>query len=296
MNEKLKNNIFLWITPIIWGVAFVTQRIGGDYLGAFTYNAIRFGIGTLSLIPVILIFEKGDFSKECRRLTWLGGMLGGLFLFAGSSLQQVAITITESAGKAGFLTALYTVLVPVIAVFLGKKNTFFTWIGVALATVGMYLLSFKGEEPFGVGDMLLLLCALMFALQIIAVDRFNGRIAPLRFSMIQLATSAVLSTIVALFTESCTMTDIRSALVALLYGGIMSCGVGYTTQILGQRGASETYSAIVLSTESVFSAISGALILHETMNTKGYIGCALIFAGIVIAHIMPKKVKTGATK
>ena len=144
--------------------------------------------------------------------------------------------------------------------------------------------------------MLLLLCALMFALQIIAIDRFNGRIAPLRFSMIQLATSAVLSTIVALFTESCTMTDIRSALVALLYGGIMSCGVGYTTQILGQRGASETYSAIVLSTESVFSAISGALILHETMNTKGYIGCALIFAGIVISHIMPKKVKTGVTQ
>lgn len=296
MNEKLKNNIFLWITPIIWGVAFVTQCIGGDYLGAFTYNAIRFDIGTLSLIPVILIFEKGDFSKECRRLTWLGGMLGGLLLFAGSSLQQVAITITKSAGKAGFLTALYTVLVPVIGVFLGKKNTFFTWIGVALATVGMYLLSFKGEEPFGVGDMLLLLCALMFALQIIAIDRFNGRIAPLRFSMIQLATSAVLSTIVALFTESCTMTDIRSALVALLYGGIMSCGVGYTTQILGQRGASETYSAIVLSTESVFSAISGALILHETMNTKGYIGCALIFAGIVISHIMPKKVKTGVTQ
>ena len=291
MNEKLKNNIFLWITPIIWGVAFVTQRIGGDYLGAFTYNAIRFGIGTLSLIPVVLIFEKGDFSKECRRMTWLGGMLGGLLLFAGSSCQQIAITMTKSAGKAGFLTALYTVLVPVIGIFLGKKNTTFTWVGVVIATCGMYLLSFKGEEPFGIGDMLFLLCALMFALQIIAIDRFNGRIAPIRFSMVQLGTSAVLSTVVALLTESCTMTDVRSALVAILYGGLMSCGVGYTTQILGQRGANETYSAIVLSTESVFAAISGALLLGETMNTKGYIGCALIFAGIVVSHIKPKKSK-----
>ncbi len=277
------------MTPIIWGIAFVTQRIGGDYLGAFTYNAIRFGLGTLSLVPVILIFEKGDWVKPRRRLTYLGGMLGGVLLFAASSLQQIAINVTQSAGKAGFLTALYTVMVPVLGIFVGKKNSLFAWIGVVLSTVGMYLLSFEGDTPFGIGDILLILCALMFAVQIMVIDRFNDRIAPLRFSMMQLGTTAVLSAIFALFSETCTFSDIKSAGIAILYGGIMSSGVGYTTQVLGQRGTNETYAAIVLSTESVFAAISGALILHETMNIKGYIGCALIFIGIVLAQLKGKK-------
>ena len=277
------------MTPIIWGIAFVTQRIGGDYLGAFTYNAIMFGLGTLSLVPVILIFEKGDWVKPRRRLTYLGGMLGGVLLFAASSLQQIAINVTQSAGKAGFLTALYTVMVPVLGIFVGKKNSLFAWIGVVLSTVGMYLLSFEGDTPFGIGDILLILCALMFAVQIMVIDRFNDRIAPLRFSMMQLGTTAVLSAIFALFSETCTFSDIKSAGIAILYGGIMSSGVGYTTQVLGQRGTNETYAAIVLSTESVFAAISGALILHETMNIKGYIGCALIFIGIVLAQLKGKK-------
>lgn len=277
------------MTPIIWGIAFVTQRIGGDYLGAFTYNAIRFGLGTLSLVPVILIFEKGDWVRPRRRLTYLGGMLGGVLLFAASSLQQIAINVTQSAGKAGFLTALYTVMVPVLGIFVGKKNSLFAWIGVVLSTVGMYLLSFEGDTPFGIGDILLILCALMFAVQIMVIDRFNDRIAPLRFSMMQLGTTAVLSAIFALFSETCTFSDIKSAGIAILYGGIMSSGVGYTTQVLGQRGTNETYAAIVLSTESVFAAISGALILHETMNIKGYIGCALIFIGIVLAQLKGKK-------
>lgn len=277
------------MTPIIWGIAFVTQRIGGDYLGAFTYNAIRFGLGTLSLVPVILIFEKGDWVRPRRRLTYLGGMLGGVLLFAASSLQQIAINVTQSAGKAGFLTALYTVMVPVLGIFVGKKNSLFAWIGVVLSTVGMYLLSFEGDTPFGIGDVLLILCALMFAVQIMVIDRFNDRIAPLRFSMMQLGTTAVLSAIFALFSETCTFSDIKSAGIAILYGGIMSSGVGYTTQVLGQRGTNETYAAIVLSTESVFAAISGALILHETMNIKGYIGCALIFIGIVLAQLKGKK-------
>lgn len=277
------------MTPIIWGIAFVTQRIGGDYLGAFTYNAIRFGLGTLSLVPVILIFEKGDWVRPRRRLTYLGGMLGGVLLFAASSLQQIAINVTQSAGKAGFLTALYTVMVPVLGIFVGKKNSLFAWIGVVLSTVGMYLLSFEGDTPFGIGDILLILCALMFAVQIMVIDRFNDRIAPLRFSMMQLGTTAVLSAIFALFSETCTFSDIKSAGIAILYGGIISSGVGYTTQVLGQRGTNETYAAIVLSTESVFAAISGALILHETMNIKGYIGCALIFIGIVLAQLKGKK-------
>lgn len=289
MNTKIKNNFFLWITPIIWGVAFVTQELSGDYLGAFTFNALRFALGALTLIPIICIFEKGDWVKPRRKVTYLGGMVGGTLLFAASSLQQIAINVTKSAGKAGFLTALYTVLVPVLGVFLGKRNSILTWIGVACSTVGMYLLSFEGNEPFGVGDIMLIACALMFAIQIMVIDRLNDRIAPLRFSMTQLATTSVLSAIFALFSESCTFTDIKSAGIAILYCGIMSSGVGYTTQILGQRGANETYAAIVLSTESVFAAISGALILHETMNIKAYIGCALIFIGIVFAQLKGKK-------
>jgi len=289
MNSKIKNNFFLWITPIIWGIAFVTQSVGSNYLGAFTYNALRFALGTLSLIPVILIYERGDWVKDCRKTTYIGGMIGGTLLFAASTLQQLAITITKSAGKAGFLTALYTVLVPIIGIFFGKKNTLFTWLGVVSATVGMYLLSFKGDTPFGTGDLMLILCALMFAVQIMVVDRLNGKIAPLRFSLTQLATTAVLSGVCALFTETCTWGDIKSAGIAILYGGIMSCGIGYTTQILGQRGMNETYAAIVLSTESVFAAISGAIILKETMNIKGYIGCALIFVGIVLSQLGTRK-------
>ncbi len=288
MNEKIKSNIFLWITPIVWGSAFVTQRLGGEHLGAFTYNGMRFLLGCITLIPIILVFENKSVDPKNKKITLIGGVCGGLALFFASALQQSAIVMTQNAGKAGFLTAMYMVIVPVLGIFIGKRNGIFTWIGVAVAVVGMYLLSFEGNTPFGLGDLLLICCAFLFAVQILIIDKVSEYISPLRFSFVQLATTGILASVCACFFESFTYSDFQNALLPLLYSGIMSCGIGYTFQILGQKNTNETYASIVMSTESVFAVIAGAVFLGEQMNLNGYIGCVLIFLGIVLTQLKGK--------
>ena len=284
--KKIKSTILLFLTAIIWGFAFVAQRVGAEFVGAFTFNGIRFLLGTISLIPVILIFEKEKFNKEKFKKTLFSGLLAGIVLFIASTLQQFGVEITGSAGKAGFLTGLYIVLVPLIRFVMGKKTSILTFFGAVFAVVGLFFLCMTGDEiSFGIGDVVLIIGAFFWAGHILVVDKFVNDVSPLKFSMTQFFVCGFLSIIFALFTEEIEFSAIQSAGIPILYGGLMSVGVAYTCQILGQKDADPTFASIVFSTESVFSAIGGAIILHEIMSGRGYLGCVLIFIGIILSQL-----------
>lgn len=284
--KKVKSTILLFLTAIIWGFAFVAQRVGAEYVGAFTFNGIRFLLGTISLIPVILIFEKEKFNKEKFKKTLVSGLLAGVVLFIASTLQQFGVEITRSAGKAGFLTGLYIVLVPLIRFIMGKKTSVLTFFGAIFAVVGLFFLCMTGDEiSFGIGDIVLIIGAFFWAGHILVVDKFVNNVSPLKFSMTQFFICGFLSVIFALFTEKIENSSIQSAGIPILYGGFMSVGVAYTCQILGQKDADPTFASIVFSTESVFSAIGGAIIIHEIMSGRGYFGCVLIFIGIILSQL-----------
>ena len=305
MNQKLRSNLLLLCTALIWGFAFVAQRVGADYLGPFAFNGIRFALGSLSLIPVILIFGREKSHKEGNNVslhksydwkqTRYAALAGGCALFLASALQQWGVALT-SAGKAGFMTGLYTVLVPIIGVlFLHRRTGIFMWCGAVMAVIGLYLLSMTGYEKPGLGDLVLIIGAVIWALHILIIDYFNQKnIHSLGFACGQFAVCAVLNLICAVLFEDITVAAVMAAGVPLLYGGLMSVGVAYTLQILGQKGADPTAASIILSLESMFSALGGALILHETMTVGGYIGCICIFIGIILAQLPQKSGKNQA--
>lgn len=287
--RKAKSTIFLALTAMIWGFAFVAQVVGADYLRPFTFNGIRFAMGAVSLVPVILLFERGRSGKEELSSTVKYGILAGLVLFLAANLQQFGVEFTESASKPGFLTGLYTVLVPIIYfIFMKRKTGFNVWIGAIFTVGGLYLLCAVGESAkFGLGETLLIIGAVLWALHIIILDRYADRVRPLRFSMVQFAVCGILTLLCAVIFERDVfeMNNVRAALLPLLYGGIGSVGIAYTCQLLGQKDADPTMAAIILSTEAVFSAVGELLILGVKMDTPGYIGCALIFVGIVLSQI-----------
>ncbi len=286
MKEKIKSTSLLFLTAIIWGFAFVAQRVGADYVGAFTFNGVRFLLGAISLIPVILIFEKEKFDKNKFKNTIITGVLAGIILFIASSLQQFGVVFTGSAGKAGFLTGLYIVLVPLIRFVMGKKTSILTFFGAVFAVIGLFFLCMTGDKiSFGIGDIVLIIGAVFWAAHILVIDKFVNVVSALKFSMVQFLTCGILGIIFALFTETIEISSIKAAGVPILYGGLMSVGVAYTCQILGQKKADPTFASIIFSTESVFSAIGGALILHEMMSSRGYLGCFLIFIGIILSQI-----------
>lgn len=292
MKIKIKSTVLLFLTAIIWGFAFVAQRVGADYVGTFTFNGIRFLLGSFSLIPVILIFEREEYNKKKMLKTLAVSLVAGTILFIAASLQQYGVVLTGSAGKAGFLTGLYTVLVPVIRFLLGKKTDILTFVGAFFAVGGLFLLCMTGDKlTFGKGDIVLIIGAVFWALHILIIDKFVNEISPLKFSMLQFFVCGLISMVIAVFTENIEITAVKSALVPILYGGLMSVGVAYTCQILGQKDADPTFASIVFSTESVFSAIGGAIILHEIMSGRGYLGCVLIFIGIVLSQLNLKEIR-----
>jgi drug/metabolite transporter (DMT)-like permease len=279
------STICLFATAFIWGLAFVAQRVGADYMGSFTFNGVRFALGALSLIPVIVFFEKSSPSVNLK-LTFLTGLVGGLVLFIASSLQQIGVVLTGSAGKAGFITGLYTVLVPVLGIFLHRRTTVLTWVGAFCAVVGLYLLSVpEGLSSIELGDITLLLGAIFWAIHIMFIDRFVDHIQPIRFAATQFAVCSILSLISAFLFETVVMQDILNGYLPILYGGLMSVGVAYTLQIIGQKGVPPARAAIIFSLEALFSAVGAAILLGETMRTKGYVGCAFIFAGIILSQL-----------
>lgn len=286
MKTKAKSTFLLFLTAIIWGFAFVAQRVGAEFVGAFTFNGIRFLLGSLSLIPVITIFEREKFDKSKFVKTLIPSIIAGVILFIASTLQQLGVEWTGSAGKAGFLTGLYIVLVPVIRFFMGKKTSILTFFGAMFALVGLFFLCMTGDEmSFGKGDIVLIIGAFFWAAHILVVDKYVNNISPLKFSMMQFFVCGFLSIIFALSTETIELSAIKGAGIPILYGGLMSVGVAYTCQILGQKDADPTFASIVFSTESVFSAVGGAIILNEIMSGRGYLGCILIFIGIILSQL-----------
>lgn len=286
MKTKFKSTILLFLTAIIWGFAFVAQRVGAEFVGAFTFNGVRFMLGACSLIPVILLFEREKIDLKLLKNNVFPGILAGVVLFIASTLQQYGVEITQSAGKAGFLTGLYTVLVPLIRFVMGKKTSVLTFIGAVFAVTGLFFLCMTGDEiSFGVGDVVLIIGAFFWAGHILVVDKFVHTTSPLKFSLIQFVICGILSLVFAFVLEDIEFSAIKSAGIPILYGGIMSVGVAYTCQILGQKESDPTFASIVFSTESVFSAIGGALLLNEIMSGRGYLGCVLIFIGIVLSQL-----------
>ncbi|MBQ2278987.1 MAG: DMT family transporter, partial [Clostridia bacterium] len=285
---NLKGIVFLVVTAVVWGFAFVAQSKGAEHVNTFVFNAIRFTLGTLSLIPVIALFEKGADDPKMKKTTLIAGLVCGVVLFSASSLQQYGIELykrngfPDSSGRAGFITALYMVIVPLIGLFFRKRPSAETWCGVVCAVCGLFLISFTGGYTVSFEDLVVIGCSVLFAVHIIVIDRFGDNMYSLRFAMIQFAVCAFLSAVFAAggiglgLMEPDTFADIKEAAVSILYGGFMSVGVAYTCQILGQKNAEPTFASIVLSMESMFSAIGGALILGERMTLRGYLGCALI--------------------
>lgn len=292
-NSK-KGLVFLIVTAVIWGFACVGQVVGAGSMTPFYFNFSRYFLGSLSVIPLIFIFERGAHDKQMMKTSLIAGLMAGVALFAASYVQQVGISLTDSAGKGGFITGLYMIFVPIIGIFLGKKTGLQIWVGAGFGIVGLFLLCLGGSElTLTKGDLLLVLCAVLFAIHILIIDHFGQRMYSLRFAFVQFATSAVLNCIGTFIFEDFALAPLKAALIPVLYCGIGSVGVAYTCQILGQKYSDPTSASVILSTESMFSAIGGALILGERMTTQGYIGCALIFIGIMLTQVNFDKFRCG---
>lgn len=290
MGQQWKSLLLLVLAALIWGAAFSAQSIAGEHVGAFTFNATRFYIGTLTLLPVIVVGDRrrratGEGTEQNRRALWIGGVLCGVALFLASYLQQRGIEQT-SAGKSGFITALYIVLVPLLAlVFQKKRAGLAVWVGVALALAGMYLLCIRDGFSVSEGDWYLLACALCFAVQILIVERYSPEVDCIRMSCIQFLVAGILGTIPMLTIERPAFSDILAAWQPIAFVGVFSCGVAYTCQMLGQRRVAAPIASLIMSMESVFAAVFGALLLGETMTGREIAGSVLMFLAILLVQL-----------
>ena len=307
--HKLRHTFFLFLTAMIWGAAFVAQSVSMDYIGPFTFICLRSVIGGLFLIPVIIVLdgirkksqnESADVvnsenilhieTEEKQRLSWKnkqlieGGIVCGIFLFFANCFQQTGIQYT-TVGKAGFITTFYIIIVPLIGLFFKKYCGILTWIGVVIALAGLYFLCITQKLTIQRGDALILCCSVLYAGQILAIDHYNPFVDGVKMSCIQFLTGGILGAVFMLLFENPSIAMILSAAGPILYTGIMSTGVGYTLQIVGQKGLNPTVAALILSLESVFSALSGYVFLHQVLTTRELIGCALMFIAIVLAQL-----------
>ena len=283
---QIRANLTLLTAAAIWGVAFVAQRVGMDYLGPFTFNGIRFALGGISLLPLIWYFRQQPqiVSPSAEKLSVVNmGLLAGLILFIAASLQQVGILDT-TAGKAAFITCLYIVLVPLAGLLLKRRIARSTWVGCVLSIFGLYLLCIKENFTISYGDLLELIGALFWTAHILLIDHVSRRVDTLKLAAIQFATCSLLSLAVALLTESATFAAVLQAGIPILYGGFGSVGIAYTLQIIGQKNASPAHAALVLSLETVFAALGGFLILGEVLGSRELIGCALMLTGMILSQ------------
>lgn len=293
MNKQLKSTFIMLTAAVIWGFAFVAQCVvDNNVIGNFTFNGTRFLLGSASLLPVILVFERQKTKKNKWKKTIRAALLAGTALFIASALQQQGISMNHNAGKSGFITGLYTVLVPIFGWIIWRNKTGInTWIAAFLAVFGLFLLSVgEGFDTLEAGDVIVLIGAFFWTIHILVVDRQVTDINPIAFSCLQFAVCGIWNIIFALFTETISWAGITATAYPILYTGLMSTGVAYTCQVVGQRDADPNYAAIILSTECVFSAIGGALFLNESFTIRGYIGCVLIFAGILLSQMKKKGV------
>ncbi|WP_288327493.1 DMT family transporter [uncultured Clostridium sp.] len=291
--SKLKGNSMLILTALIWGTAFVAQSVGMDFVGPFTFLAARSIIGGIVLIPCIFLLnkigskDKKIEKKENKKDLIVGGVLCGIVLCAASSLQQVGIIYT-SVGKAGFITALYIVIVPILGLFLKKKVQSNVWLSVVISMVGLYLLCVKENLGINKGDFLMFLSAFVFSIHILVIDHFSPIVDGVKMSCIQFFVCGIIAFIPAVIFENPELKNIIAAYMPILYSGIMSCGVAYTLQIVGQKYTDPVLASLILSLESVFAALSGWLILKEVFSGKELIGCILVFSAIIMAQLPSK--------
>lgn len=305
MNKyTLRQSVLLLLTAAIWGVAFVAQSVGMDYVGPFTFNTVRSLIGGIVLIPCIVLLKRinagskdtagaaehasGDPAGQ-RKVLLTGGVACGVLLCIASNLQQFGIMYT-SVGKSGFITAMYIVLVPVVGIFLKKKAGVKIWCSVAIAVCGLYLLCMT-DNGFSIqkGDLLLLLGAVAFSFHILTIDYFSPKVDGVKMSCIQFFTCGILSMVCMFLFEQPQIGAILQAWMPIVYAGVMSCGVAYTLQIVGQKGMNPTVASLILSTESVISVIAGWLILHQKLSGRELLGCVLMFAAIILVQLPERK-------
>ena len=293
---KIKNALLLLLTASIWGVAFVAQSVGMDYVGPFTFNCVRCLMGGVVLLPCIWFFDRKNKRKEqvpvipgARKTLIIGGICCGVALCLASNFQQFGIQYT-TVGKAGFITACYIVIVPVLGLLLGEKCSPVVAGAVVLSLAGLYMLCMKGGElSVNKGDLLMLLCAFLFAVHIMIIDFFSPVVDGVKMSCIQFFVAAIVSGVGMLVMEQPDIHNILAAWLPILYAGALSSGVGYTLQIIGQKGMNPTIASLILSLESVISVLAGMVILDEQLSSREILGCVLMFIAIVLAQLPEKK-------
>jgi drug/metabolite transporter (DMT)-like permease len=291
--QTVKSNALLLITAAIWGFAFVAQRVGMDYLGPFTFNAARFTLGSLSLLPLLLI-SRGErtaseniLPRAGLKLIVFGGFSAGFMLFMGISLQQVGLVYT-TAGKAGFITSLYVVIVPIMALFWKQSTNPGAWIGAVLAVIGLYFLSVTESFSVEFGDLLEFFGAFFWAGQVLIIGWLSPKIQSVKLAFTQFVVCAVLSLIVAVIFEDISWDALVQSSWAILYSGIFSSGVAFTFQVMAQRHTHPAHASIIMSLEAVFAAIGGWLLLNEILSMRGLIGCGLMLCGVLLSQLWGK--------
>ena len=291
----LKNSLMLLLAATIWGVAFVAQSIGMEYVGAFTFNSVRSLIGAAVLLPVIWLFNRNrsdsvqtaEEKKASSKILITGGICCGILLCLATNFQQFGIKYT-TVGKAGFITACYIVIVPILGIFLKKKCSPFIWAAVLLALCGLYLRCIKDGFSIGKGDILVLICAFLFSLHILTIDYFSPKTDGVKLSCIQFLVSGILSGIPALILEDPSLSSILTAWLPILYAGALSSGVAYTLQIIGQKDMNPTVASLILSLESCISVLAGWLILGQKLSSRELFGCLIMFGAIILAQLPQK--------
>lgn len=306
IKNKTANVLLLFLAALIWGIAFVAQSDGGAIVGPFTFNSIRLLLTALVLRIIITITDKTGLSKAPvqtadKKRQFIVGIVCGAFLFVATNFQQIGINLGASAGKAGFLTSVYIILVPIIGLFFKKKCNWTVWVAVVIALIGLYFLCVKGEFVLSTPDILLLLCALGFAGQIVTIDLYVSKVDPLRLSGMQFLFAGFVSLILAIVFEAIpydggfsawAMSLLNGRLwIDFLFMGIFSGGIAYTLQIICQKNLDPTLASLVMSFESVFSALSGWIILHQSLTIKEVIGCIIMFVAVIIAQLDFSRIK-----
>jgi drug/metabolite transporter (DMT)-like permease len=285
----LKSNLLLLLTAIIWGFAFVAQRLGMEYVGPFTFNTARFTLGSLSLIPLLFINQriKNDgvnFLPLNDKNLFYGGLAAGTTLFLGATFQQSGLVFTE-AGKAGFITGFYVILVPILGLFIKQKTSLLTWLGAIVAIIGLYFLSVNESLNVNTGDILVLIGAFFWAIQILVIGFYSTKVDAFQLAFLQFVVCAILSAAGAFISETIIFSNILLAYIPILYAGLFSVGIAFTIQVVAQREAHPANAAIIMSLEAVFAVIGGWMILNEVISVRGLIGCWLMFIGMILSQL-----------
>jgi len=285
----MKSNLLLLLTAVIWGFAFVAQRAGMEFIGPFTFNTARFTLGSLSLIPLLLINQRRKFEKEKflplndKKLLY-GGLSAGTVLFLGATYQQGGLVYTD-AGKAGFITGFYVILVPILGLFIKQKTSLLTWLGAVVAIIGLFFLSVNETFDINTGDILVLVGAFFWAIQILVIGHYSTRVDPFQLAFSQFVVCAVFSFIAALISETIILQNILLAYLPILYAGLFSVGIAFTIQVVAQREAHPANAAIIMSLEAVFAVIGGWMILNESIPMRGLFGCLLMLIGMILSQL-----------